>query len=241
MMVKPLSRLPKAGFATLVALFLSVPAANAGQWYRYLDDNGVPVLSHEVPAEYATRGYTVVDDSGRVLREVARQLSPEERVVREKELAQQAEVEAQRLAAAQRDRELMQLYASPQEVEFARDRKLASIDEMINTLMGEVQQLRKKQHLFETQAADKERSQLPVSKEIISNLETVRQRIAETLREIEARQRERSRTLEDFDRDMKRVHELYGIALPSVPEPPATNPEVLTPDPQLVGRGIQTP
>jgi len=119
---------------------------------------------------------------------------------------------------------------------------------MINTLMGDAQQLRKKQRLLETQAADKERSQLPVSKEILSNLETVRQRIAETQREIEARQRERSRTLEDFDRDMKRVHELYGIALPIVPELPATNPEVpiadpevLTPDPQLVRRGTQTP
>ncbi len=172
-MVKPLSRLRKYGFATLVTLCVGMPAANAGEWYRYLNDDGVLVLSHEVPAEYATRGYTVVDDNGRVLREVSRQLSPEERVVREKELAQQAEVEAQRVAALQHDRELMQLYASPEEVEFARDRKLASVDEMINTLMGDAQQLRNKQRLFETQAADKERSQLPVSKEILSNLETV--------------------------------------------------------------------
>jgi hypothetical protein len=235
MMVKPLNRIPKAGFATLVALFLSVPAANAGEWYRYLDDNGVLVLSHEVPAEYATGGYTVIDDNGRVLREVSRQLSPEERVVRAKELAQQAEVEAAHQAVLQHNRELMQLYASPEEVEYARDRKLASIDGMINTLMGDAQQLRSKQRLFETQAADKERSQLPVSKEIFSNLETVRQRLAETLREIDARKQERSQTLEDFDRDLKLVYQLYGIPLPGAID----GPEVSIADPQLVGRGTQ--
>jgi hypothetical protein len=237
MMVKPLNRIPKAGFATLVALFLSVPAANAGEWYRYLDDNGVLVLSHEVPAEYATGGYTVIDDNGRVLREVSRQLSPEERVVRAKELAQQAEVEAAHQAVLQHNRELMQLYASPEEVEYARDRKLASIDGMINTLMGDAQQLRSKQRLFETQAADKERSQLPVSKEIFSNLETVRQRLAETLREIDARKQERSQTLEDFDRDLKLVYQLYGIPLPGAID----GPEVSIADPQLVGRGTQAP
>jgi hypothetical protein len=188
----------------------------------------------------------VIDDNGRVLREVSRQLSPEERVVRAKELAQQAEEEAKVEAVLQHNRELMQLYASPEEVEYARDRKLASIHEVINTLMGDAQQLRNRQRLFETQAADKERSQLPVSKEIFSNLETVRQRSAETLREIEARKQERSQTLEDFDRDLKLVYQLYGIPLPIAP--PATNPElliadpeVLTPDPQLVVRGTQTP
>ena len=214
MMVRPSSRMWKVGFAMLVTLSVGVPAANAGEWYRYQDDDGVLVMSHVVPAEYAVRGYTVVDDNGRVLRVVPRQLSPEELVVREKELAQQAEVEAKQLAALQHDRELMQLYAAPEEVEYARDRKLESIDEAINTLMGDLQQLRNKKRGYETQAADKERSQLPVSKEIMMNIETVEHRIAETQREVEARQAQRAEILDAFARDLDRVYELYGIALP---------------------------
>jgi hypothetical protein len=188
----------------------------------------------------------VVDDNGRVLREVSRQLSPEERLVRDKELAKLAEVEAQLLAAMQHDRELMQLYASPEEVERTRDRQLASVDESITTLMGDIQQFRNKQRLYETQAAEKERSQMPVSNEILTNLETVRLRIVETRREVEARTQERVRMVEDFARDLKRVYELYGIPLPIAargtnPEVEIAGPEVSTPDPQLVGRGAQAP
>lgn len=203
-----------AGFAMLAALLLGAPAAHAGEWYRYQGDDGVLVMSHHVPPEYADGGYEVVNDHGRVLRVVPRQLSPEEIVVRDRELAREAEIEAERQLALQHDNELMQLYATPEEVELARDRKLASIDEVINTLLGDVQQLRNKQRLYQTQAAEKERGLLPISREILTNLETVQHQMVETRREIDTRRKERDQILADFDRDLNRVYELYGLARP---------------------------
>jgi hypothetical protein len=216
----------------LVTLLVGVPGANAGEWYRYQDDEGVLVISHDVPPEYAIQGYTVIDDKGRVLRTVTRQLSADEIVIRDEELARAAALEAEREAALQHDRELMQLYATPEEVEFARDRKLESVDELINALMGDAQQLRNKKRLYETQAADKERSLMPVSADILTNIDTVQYRIAETQREIEARKQERDRILENFARDLRRVYELYGLPLPTAAP---------IPDPQVVVRATQTP
>jgi hypothetical protein len=213
-MVRAWIKLRKVGFVTLATLCVGFPAANAGEWYRYQDDDGVLVMSHHVPPEYADRGYTVVNDDGRVLRVVPRQLSLEEIVIRDQALAREAELEAQRQFALQHDNELMQLYATPEEVEFARDRKITSIDEVINTLMGDIQQLRNKQRLYETQAAEKERGLMPVSREILTNLETVKHQIIKAQREIEARGKERDQTKADFDRDLNRIYELYGLTRP---------------------------
>jgi hypothetical protein len=213
-MVIPWIKLRKVGFVTLVTLFVGIPVANASEWYRYQDDSGVLVMSHHVPPEYAARGYTVVNDDGRVLRVVPRQLSAEEIVIRDRELERQAELEAQRQLALQHDNELMQLYATPEEVEFARNRKLASIDESINALKRDIQQLRNKQRLYETQAAEKERGLMPVSREILTNLETVRHQIAKAQREIEARHEERERVQAEFGRDLNRIYELYGLPQP---------------------------
>ena len=213
-MIRFWTRLMNVGLVVLAALLVGTPAANAGEWYRYQDDNGVLVMSQYIPAEHAHRGYTVVDDNGRALRVVSRQLNAEEIAARDIERARDAELEAQLKAARQHDRELMQLYATPDEVGFARDRRLASIDETISTLLDDIQQLRAKQSLYETQAAEQERGLMPVSKDTLVNLESNEKRISEALREIEARRQERSRILEDFDRDLKRVYRLYGLPLP---------------------------
>lgn len=198
----------------LATLCAGVPGAYAGEWYRYQDDNGVLVMSHHVPAKFAHKGYTVVNDAGRVLRVVARQLTPDEIVLRDEELARQAEIEAQRQAVLDHDLKLMDLYATPAEVEFARDRKIAAMDTEINTLKGEIQRLRSKQRLYETQAAEKERGQMPVSREILHGLETVQHEIADKQGDIEARQREQNETREEFALDLDRIYELYGLSRP---------------------------
>jgi predicted nucleic acid-binding Zn-ribbon protein len=153
----------------------------------------------------------VVNDDGRVLRVVPPQLSAEEIVIRDRELEREAELEAERQSALQHDNELMQLYATPEEVGFARNRKVESIDEAINALKRDIQQLRNKQRLYETQAAEKERGLMPVSREILTNLETVKHQIAKAQREIEARREERERVQVEFGRDLNRIYELYGL------------------------------
>ena len=83
--------------------------------------------------------------------------------------------------------------------------------EAINALKRDIQQLRNKQRLYETQAAEKERGLMPVSREILTNLETVKHQIAKAQREIEARREERERVQVEFGRDLNRIYELYGL------------------------------
>ena len=102
----------------------------------------MPVISHHVPPQYAHKGYTVLNDDGRVLRVVPRQLTPEEIRVRDAELERVAAREKAREAAVKRDEELMQLYATPDEVTDAMNRKIKNIEGEIQKLKTESQQLR---------------------------------------------------------------------------------------------------
>lgn len=203
-----------AAIVTCVAIALQPMPAAATEWYRYQDDNGVMVLSHNVPPEFAHKGYSVLNDDGRVLRVVPRQLTPDEIVVRDADLAREAERQARVDAAAERDRQLMQLYAGPDEVEFAMNGKLDRIDDFIAKLKSEMQQKKHQLARYQTQAAEKERGQMPVSREILTNIDAAEHEIQRITGEIQAKLDEKDDVRADFKRDLDRVYYLYGLDRP---------------------------
>jgi hypothetical protein len=202
------------GFVISVTLGLVATPAAATEWYRYQDDNGVMVLSHNVPPEFAHKGYSVLNDDGRVLRVVPRQLTPDEIVVRDAELVREAEQQARRDAAAERDRQLMQLYATPDEVEFAMNNKLDQIDDFIAKLKSQMQQKQQQLARYQTQAAEKERGQMPVSRDILSNIDAAEHEIQRISGEIDAKLDEKDAVRVKFKGDLDRIYYLYGLDRP---------------------------
>lgn len=77
--------------------------------YRWTDAAGVVHFSDTIPASALARGYEVVNNEGRVVRRVGRELTPAERRAAEAEAAQQA---AARHTAQQQHLEDMQLLAA---------------------------------------------------------------------------------------------------------------------------------
>jgi uncharacterized small protein (DUF1192 family) len=209
----PALRLAAAG-VTLVTAALCAATASAGEWYRYQDDNGVVVLGQHIPARFAHKGYTVLNDDGRVLRVVERQLTPEEIKIRDAEIARLEAEEAKRQAAIDYDHKLMQLYASPDEVTFAMNTRLTQIDGFIAKLKSDMQQKTQQLSRFQTQAAEKERGQLPVSREILENIDTAESEIERIESEIARKIQEKDQVREKFMRDRDRIYELYDLERP---------------------------
>lgn len=207
---------PKVFTATVLVTAVTLLASPvSAEWYRYQNENDVTVLAQYVPPEFARKGYTVLDNNGRVLRVVPRQLTPAEIAVRDRELKRQEEIEAEQKAALEHDKHLMQMYATPEEVEFARDRTLKDIEKTINTLKSDIQRLEGQRRVYETQAAERERSQMPVSRELLQNIETVDFQIDKKQKDIEARREEQDKVREDYARDLDRIYELYGVERPT--------------------------
>jgi hypothetical protein len=205
----------KAFLTLLLACFgMGVAAAQAKpvELYKYENEDGIPVISNTIPPNLVHKGYSVITEDGTVIRTVARELTPAEQAERDRKLAEQKAAEEAGAARKRHDEELVKLYASPRDVEDARDRKILSIDTAIATTKANLEGLRLKKQHFEEQAADREREGQAPSAEILENLKTLEIQIADKERDIEARTLEKQHVSEQFALDLARITLLYSNA-----------------------------
>lgn len=204
--------LPRLAAAGLAVLALAVPAmVEAAELFRYQNDEGVVVLSNSLPPRYATRGYTVIDHRGRVLRVVPRQLTDQE--IAEREAAEEADRVArlEREQRRRRDEELVRLYSTPEDIERALERKVASIEGAIASVELSIQRLVGQKRNLESRAAELERGGSPIPATLVDSIRSLDQQIADREREIDNREREIDETRSAFSADRERLRYLLGI------------------------------
>ncbi|WP_444929047.1 hypothetical protein ACJJIF_14495 [Microbulbifer sp. SSSA002] len=190
---------PIAPLLISALLLLSVQAfGNTGRvMYRYTDHQGVPVINDTIPPEFVPQGYEILTLSGRVIEVVAPQLSPEEYRI-------QRQLEAQREA----DRKLLKRYNSIADIESARSRKLAIVEQDMAIMRSNIGSLRRQISQEEASAARTQRGGREVSPELL-------QRIADLQKEMEVLEERLSRRAteagtisDDFDKAVARYSEL---------------------------------
>ena len=205
----------KAFLTLLLACFgmgIGVAQAKPVELYKYENEDGIPVISNTIPPNLVHKGYSVITEDGTVIRTVARELTPAEQAERDRKLAEQKAAEEAGVARQRHDEELVKLYASPRDVEDARDRKILSIDTAIATTKANLEGLKLKKQHFEEQAADREREGQAPSAEILENLKTLEIQIGAKERDIEARTLEKQHVSEQFALDLDRIRLLYSNA-----------------------------
>ena len=125
-----------------------------GAVYRYINAQGNTMLTSVLTPEGVQSGYEVVDSQGRVIRIEPPAPSAEEleeiRAARER-----ARHDAQQ---AQRDAELMRMYAAPEDAERARDRQISALRLNINYARSNIAQTRTRLEQEISNAARIERS-----------------------------------------------------------------------------------
>ncbi|WP_213662496.1 DUF4124 domain-containing protein [Stutzerimonas stutzeri] len=193
-MLQPLIR-------SLVALgLLTATLADAAELYRYTDERGVVVLDrHGVPPQHIGRGYEVLNEQGRVVRVV-----PPAPTAEEMQRQQQAK------ARAAADVQLLRLYASPDDVDRARKRKLAELDSIIGITQSNLQSLRTQQETLRTQAAQHERAGREVPQNLLTQIANLEKEQAGLQRDQVRYQRAKVEADASFARDRERVAELLG-------------------------------
>ncbi|WP_444940388.1 hypothetical protein ACJJI3_17245 [Microbulbifer sp. ZKSA004] len=186
----------------LISTLLLVPvlaSGNSGQvMYRYTDHQGVLVINDAIPPEFVPNGYEILAlSTGRVIEVVAPQLSPEEYRAK---LKLEAQIEA--------DRKLLKRYHSIADIESARSRKLAIVEQDMAIMRSNIGSLRRQIVQEEASAARTQRGGREVAPELL-------QRIADLQKEIEVlEERLNRRAAEadtigvDFDKAVARYTEL---------------------------------
>nr|WP_243749415.1 DUF4124 domain-containing protein [Pseudoteredinibacter isoporae] len=193
------ARLSRASAAVLMLALMAPVASGETVFYRYVDKNGVPVISSKIPPEYAQKGYEVVTPSGRVVRVVKPAPSDAEKA----NLKSKAEM-------AKWDAELRRRYSSVKEIKLAKQRKLESIDGSIQILKGNIGGIDTRIHQKRMEAANLERAGREVGDDLLKQLEELKHKREVTVARIEKREKERQDLIDKFDQDIERFGVITG-------------------------------
>lgn len=158
-----LALLPAALLAVAVALpALAGTTATPATHYRWKDTAGVVHFGDTIPSSALAGGYDIVDDNGRVVRHVARELTPAER----KAAAATAEREAaaRRAANQQRldDTQLLAAYPTDKDLEQSQQAQLKQIQTDISTLETNLRSQEESLTELLSHAADLEHAGKPI-------------------------------------------------------------------------------
>lgn len=183
----------------LLGLLLPV-VAGAAELYRYIDDKGITVLSRQgVPPEHISKGYEVLNDQGRVIQVIPPAPSAEEmqRILADK-------------ARASSDAQLLRLYSTPEDVERARQRKLAELDGLIGVARSNLQSVRTQQANLQSQAADHERAGRKVPAHLLAQIDNQKAEQERLKSDVVRYQAARKEADGRFGADRERLKELLG-------------------------------
>ena len=183
----------------LFGLLLPI-VAGATELYRYTDDQGVTVLGRQgVPPEFIGKGYEVLNDQGRVIKVVPPAPNAEEmqRLLADK-------------ARASSDAQLLRLYSTPEDIERARDRKLAELDGLIGVARSNLQSARLQQDNLQSQAADHERAGREVPEHLLAQIDNQKDEQLRQYKDIARYQEARKQAQASFAADRQRLTELLG-------------------------------
>ena len=183
----------------LQGLSFGAQAAPGGavELYRYVNDKGVVVLDRQgVPPQYIGKGYQVLNDQGRVIRTVPPAPTAEE--LRQRKAAQ---------AQASSDAQLLRLYSSLEDVDRARERRLAELDGLSSVARGNLQQAN-----LQGQAANQERAGRPVAQALVDQLDDLKQEEKRLQGEIGRFQKAREEAERTYAADRARLSQLLGVS-----------------------------
>lgn len=191
----------RSALLALGVLLTVQSAVAAGYLYRYVDQNGTPVIARSIPPEYAKLGYTVLTEQMRVVRVVPPQLSGD---ALEKKIAEE---EKQR-ALKELDDYLLSHYNTPEDVEAARDRKVSELGLFIETKKKTLEQVKASLDEVTAKAANMERRGKEVPSRILDNIQALQGSVGEEQERLENMREELTETRMRFADMIERMRVL---------------------------------
>ncbi|MDR2017154.1 MAG: DUF4124 domain-containing protein [Burkholderiales bacterium] len=108
-------------------------AQSGGKTYKWVDDKGVVHYSDKVPLEAVNRDQTVLDNQARQVRRIEATPLESQRKLSEEEAEKQRLERVQKDIAERKDRALLLSYLKEEDLDFARNRALSSLDVQIES------------------------------------------------------------------------------------------------------------
>ena len=204
--------LPALAGLLLATLALPAVAANI---YKYLDENGGTVFNSYIPAEYVSKGYTILNAQGQVIQVVPRAATPEEIAAQAANKAAEEQALADRLVQQENDKLLTRLYRAPDEIERKRDYTLDQMKTQQDLArMGLTKagaEVARVQAIIDTA---KNEGREP-SADAVKKIEDAKTEESVLQAQINKMETDKAKVIADASRDIMRLREIMG--LPPIP------------------------
>lgn len=184
-------------------------ASNGRTLYKWVDEQGVTHYGDHIPPEYAAQERHVMNSQGIEINRLEAQKAPEALAAEE-----QKKIEAEQ--SKNRDRNLLNTYASVQEIERLRDQRVTLLTDQIKVtsqflevLNGKLKKLQVSSMRFRPYSSDANASAMP--DQIAEDLVRVGNDIRTQEQNLREKRSEETIMSKQFDSDIERFKELKGI------------------------------
>src|SRR5258707_180944 len=207
-------RLTKIAWALCAVVLLASPGFAPGTskgrtLYRWVDEQGVTHYGDHIPPEYAAQAKPVINAQGVEISRLEAQKSPEA-------LAAEDQKKAEAEQSRNRDRNLLNTYATVQEIERLRDQRVTLLTDQIKVtsqflevLNGKLKKLRLNSMHFKPYSSDPNAAAMP--DQIAEDLVRVGNDMRTQEQNLREKRSEESIMSKQFDSDIARFKELKGI------------------------------
>ena len=195
--------------ATTVALgLLASSAVSAAKLYKWVDENGNVHYSDQVPPNQAKQARSELNEQGVAVKQVDRALTAEELAARRAEEKAAADAAAAIAAERERDRTLLDSYASEEDITRSYNQRVDLLDQTIEARKVEIGLREKNLADLVGRAADTERSGRAVPEVLQKMIKDERTEIERQRGDIKKREQERVQAEKDYKVDITRYREV---------------------------------
>jgi hypothetical protein len=177
--------------------------------YKWVDEHGVTHYGDHIPPEYAAQEQRVINAQGVEISRLEAQKSPEQLAAEE-----QKKLETQQ--ARDRDRNLLNTYASVQEIERLRDQRMTLVadqvkvtSQFLEVLNGRLKKLRLSSMNYKPYSSDPAAAAMP--DQIAEDLVRVGNDIRTQEQNLHEKRSEEATMRKQFESDIDRFKQLRGI------------------------------
>jgi hypothetical protein len=173
--------------------------------YKWVDENGKVHYTDKLPPEQIEKGSTQLDKHGVTVKRIEPAPTAEQKRAKAEQEAREKQLVKERELIDRRDRALLSTYTMESEIDLARRRALATIDQQIQSSTAYTVQLNKRKEELEARKKAAKDAAPPVMDRELANLDIELARQADL---VAAKQKEVVLVNVRYDADLKRWREL---------------------------------
>ncbi|MFO1310959.1 MAG: DUF4124 domain-containing protein [Burkholderiales bacterium] len=193
------------------ALAVAAPLALAAT-YKWVDEKGVVHYTDKLPPEAVDKSNVQLDKQGRAVKQTEAAPTAEQKRVKAEAEAREKQLAKERELVERRDRALLSTYTMESEIDLARRRALATIDQQIQSANAYTVQLTKRKGELEAKKSAAKAGQEATPAVLERELATLDTELARQADLVAAKQKEIVLVNVRYDADLKRWRELRAAA-----------------------------